>query len=234
MSMDTPRPTESTPESILEPASPRSNAGAWIEGVVGLVLVLAGVGVGLLFTSIGSRGQTGTVSMEIPPQRAMSLADFDLTDSHGRSVTRADLAGRVVVANFVFTSCGATCLQVSRKVAAVQKRLAGNPGVRFVSITIDPKTDTPTTLAGFARKIGADDPAWLFLTGESNRVTRLLDASFIAGFGASDRDPFQSVLDTTRIGLLDRHGRMRGFFDGLKKGVEVSVETAVNSLLKEE
>lgn len=230
MSLDTPLPPESTPE----PASLRSNAGAWVEGVVGLVLVLAGVGVGLLFTSIGSRGQTGTASMEIPPQRAMSLVDFDLTDSRGRTVTQADLTGRVVVANFVFTSCGATCLQVSRKVASVQKRLAGNNEVRFVSITIDPKTDTPATLAGFARKIGADDPGWLFLTGESNKVVRLLDASFIAGFGASDRDPFQSVLDTTRIGVMDRHGRMRGFFDGLKKDVEASLEKAVDSLLKEQ
>lgn len=205
-----------------------------MEGIVGLVLVLAGVGVGLIFTSIGHRGRVGGVSMEIPPQKAMSLVDFELTDSTGRPVTQLALKGKVVVANFVFTSCGATCLQVSRKVAAVQKRLSGKLDVRFVSITIDPKTDTPATLAGFARKIGAEDPAWLFLTGESNKVVHLLDASFISGFGKPDRDPFQSVLDTTRIGLMDKHGRMRGFFDGFKKDVDVSVEKAVEALLLEE
>lgn len=172
--------------------------------------------------------------MEIPPQRAMSLVDFELTDSAGRLVTQSALTGKVVVANFVFTSCGATCLQVSRKVAAVQKRLAGKTDVRFVSITIDPKTDTPATLAGFARKLGVDDPAWLFLTGESNKVVRLLDSSFIAGFGKPDRDPFQSVLDTTRVGIMDKRGRMRGFFDGFKKDVEVSLEKAVDALLQEE
>lgn len=226
--------TQNSPEPASGPhATPASN-GAWVEGIVGLVLILVGIGVGVMFTSIGNRGRAGTVSMEIPPQRAMSLVDFELTDSTGRSVTRADLAGKVVVVNFVFTSCGATCLQVSRKVATIQKRLAGRPGVRFLSITIDPKTDTPATLAGFARKIGADDPAWLFLTGDSNKVVRLLDASFIAGFGKPDRDPFQSVLDTTRIGLMDKEGRMRGFFDGFKKGVEEAVEQAVDALLKEE
>ena len=48
---------------------------------------------------------------------------------------------------------------------------AGNvDGVKFVSISVDPKNDTPEVLTAYAERFQADRARWLFLTGDEDAV----------------------------------------------------------------
>src|SRR5207302_2885545 len=71
------------------------------------------------------------------------LPDFKLTERSGRPVAKADLAGKVWVASFVFTRCNGPCPAVTATVARLQAELAGEPDVRFVTFTADPARDDP-------------------------------------------------------------------------------------------
>src|SRR4051794_9583276 len=67
------------------------------------------------------------------------VADFSLTERDGRTVTNADLAGKVWVASFVFTRCAGPCSQVSGTMARLQKELEGQKDVALVTLTVDPE-----------------------------------------------------------------------------------------------
>lgn len=218
----------------VRPELRKNEGGAGLfEVVTTLLLVGTGVLFGIFLHRYGGDYQSRLRSPEFAPEKSMSLVEFELLDSEGRTTRRSDFEGKMLVVNFVFTSCGATCFQVSRRMAELQGRLAGRNEVRLVSITIDPRTDRPKTLAGFANRLGAVTSQWTFLTGEPAEVERLLDSSFLPGFAGAKRDPYLGILDATRIAVVDRQGRLRGFFDGLKTNVPDAIERVVNGILEE-
>ena len=92
---------------------------------------------------------------------------------------------------------------------ALQK--ATDPSVHLVSFTVDPDRDTTAALAAYAEKFSADPSRWSFLTG-SKDVLNLLD-----------RDAFKlgtvgtEIEHSTRFALVDRKGRIRGYY-GIAEG----------------
>lgn len=81
------------------------------------------------------------------------------------------LKDRVVLVNFVFTECGDSCPLITHKLLQARQLLgAQSREVRYVSVTIDPERETPQTMAAFARKHGAVDPQWLWLSGSKANI----------------------------------------------------------------
>jgi cytochrome oxidase Cu insertion factor (SCO1/SenC/PrrC family) len=145
------------------------------------------------------------------------VANFTLTDRSGKAVRRADLDGKVWVAGFVFTSCGGPCPQVSATMARLQKELADQPDFRLVTFTVDPERDTPEVLTRYAEQYKADPDRWFFLTGKQDAVYALIKESFKLGVEqaqGSARQPGSEVTHSTRLALVDRHGHVRGYYEG--------------------
>jgi cytochrome oxidase Cu insertion factor (SCO1/SenC/PrrC family) len=69
------------------------------------------------------------------------VPDFTLTESRGQPVTRADLLGKIWVANLMFTSCGDTCPALSAAMSRLDRALGPRADLRLVSITITPEYD---------------------------------------------------------------------------------------------
>ena len=114
------------------------------------------------------------------------VPDFSLTERSGRRVTRADLLGKVWVANFIYTQCTETCPLQSARLARLQSEFAAEEALRLVSITVDPKRDTPAVLSRYAERYGADPVRWLFLTGEKGAIYRLAKEGFRLGVADPD------------------------------------------------
>ena len=110
------------------------------------------------------------------------LTDYTLSERSGRRLGTADLAGRVSVTNFFFSSCPSTCLAQNRAFETVQLEY-GPKGVQFVSITCDPEIDTPSLLAKYAEKfeIANKGDAWWFLTGDLTYIRRIAEEGFELG-----------------------------------------------------
>ena len=115
------------------------------------------------------------------------LPDVQLIERHGRPFDlRRELRGHSLVLQFIFTSCTTICPVLSAALAAAQEDLVRlDPGVRLVSISIDPEHDTPEVLAAFARELGAG-PRWHFLTGSPDDIMRVLK-TFAAWYPAHNK-----------------------------------------------
>ncbi|WP_323151855.1 SCO family protein [Pseudomonas glycinae] len=85
------------------------------------------------------------------------------------------LHNRVVLLNVIFTSCNDACPLITRKLKEVRQLLGDKAdGITFISLTSDPLRDTPAVLKAYTLKQGADDPHWLFLTGDKAQMELVL------------------------------------------------------------
>ncbi len=103
----------------------------------------------------------------------------------------------------------------------------------LVSLTVDPRDDTIEALAKYGERFGADTNRWLLLTGDKTELYGLIAASFL---NQDLDDPFNSMpgnfSHTDRIALMDAHGRLRGFFDGLNPNTAAAVVEEIGRLRK--
>jgi protein SCO1 len=106
------------------------------------------------------------------------VPDFALTERDGRRLTRADLIGKVWVADFIYTHCTDTCPLQTAQMARLQQELAAEADLLFVSITVDPARDTPRVLRTYAARYGADPARWWFLTGKKEPIYALIREGF--------------------------------------------------------
>jgi protein SCO1/2 len=161
-----------------------------------------------------------------------TVPSFRLTDQRGQTVTAADLHGRVWVANFMFTSCAGVCPVLTRRMVEVQRwaERTGYPptALRLVSFSVEPERDTPERLAGFAQEHGADAARWSFLTGPYQAVERAAVEGFKQGLSRERPGPGEppgdgldgiNIFHGTRLVLVDREGRIRGYYEADAEGL---------------
>ena len=140
-----------------------------------VILVIAGLAAWWLHAS-GSASPPATVSLERLDHYG-SVPAFALTERSGRRMTRDDLLGHVAVVDFIYTECTETCPTQSLQLAQLQKEFADARDLRLVSITVDPRHDSPEVLARYAARYGAAD-RWWFLTGDQHEIYCLAKDGF--------------------------------------------------------
>ena len=97
-------------------------------GIVIALAIVAGAGSWAAVYALSHHEKLQSLPVDHPRR----LVDFSLTDRTGRTVTRADLNGKILVVSFLFTSCSLTCPEVSRRMAEIQRLTAGQPDVLLV------------------------------------------------------------------------------------------------------
>lgn len=95
-----------------------------------------------------------------------------LLDQHGQKVSLADLKGKPILFDFIYTSCPGECLMLTQRMKRIAVALGSELGkqARLVSITVDPEHDQPTQLLQYAKDQDADVNGWLFLTGTPKQI----------------------------------------------------------------
>jgi protein SCO1/2 len=145
-------------------------------------------------------------------------------------VTHSDFIGKVVALNLMFTGCSLSSGEVFTRMAELQRRTAGMSDVLLVSLTVDPKTDTPAVLTEFANARQADTNRWLFLTGDKEEIRRLVETSFFPRTEEEKRAFPTAFNGIDSITLLDRRGKVEQSFDGLDPGVVDAVMPQLQKL----
>jgi len=118
----------------------------------------------------------GRVVTRMPNELMPNMA---LWDQDGRLVMKKDFLGHAVALNFVFTSCRVArmCPASTACMKALADQLSKQPaakGVRLVTITFDPETDTPGRLRAYADGYGIDHARHRFLTGDPGQIKDLM------------------------------------------------------------
>jgi len=197
--------TQGGPHSPNAPVAPaRSNVLRWAIVVMGVMIVA------LALANALRRG--GGVS-ELPVYGEVPA--FSLTESSGRALSRDDLLGKPWIADFIFTRCSGTCPVMTSSMSGLHEAFAEARDLnelRFVSFTVDPEWDTPEVLRSYAEGIAADPARWHFLTGDRDAIYALSQQGF--HLGADDDVATSEIMHSTRFVLVDRAGRIRGYYDG--------------------
>ncbi len=140
-----------------------------------------------------------------------SVPPFQLTNQNGHSFGSADLAGKIWIADFIYSTCPGPCPMISSRMSEMQKPLE-KTDVHFVSFTVDPEKDTPAMLREYAHRLHAQPGRWDFLTGPKSTIYDLSMHGFklpAAEREGKDAEPLHS----TRMVLVDRRGEIRGYYD---------------------
>lgn len=146
-------------------------------------------------------------AVDAPDAFASNFAGLRLRDQDDRDFAFGSLAGRVLLVNFVFTGCSSTCPLQTQALAQVQAGLPADirQGVHFVSVSLDPLTDTPSALKAYAARFAIDHRHWSFVTGQPMDVGRF--AERLKLFRA-DRGPRRLEDHNTALWLVDAKGRL--------------------------
>ena len=159
-----------------------------------------------------------------------NVGQFSLTNQLDQTFGSANLAGKIWIADFVFTNCKGPCPIISSRMSELQKPL-GNTDVHLVSFTVDPETDTPPVLRGYADKLKAQPDRWDFLTGPKSAIYDLSVKAFKLAAAEEGDQPGQPV-HSTRFVLVDRHGDIRGYYDALAPDAVTKVVADASHLLR--
>jgi protein SCO1 len=142
-----------------------------------------------------------------------AVPDFTLLDQKRRPVSLSALRGKVVVANFIYTTCALPnfCLRLANNFGVLQKRFARQLGRDLVllTLTFDPVHDTPDVLAKYAAQWKADPDTWRFLTGPPVNVERACRLFGVHAF--SNEGLLDHSLHTV---VIDRQGRLVANIEG--------------------
>lgn len=142
-----------------------------------------------------------------PPPVMGKVLDFELIDSNNSAFQKKSLDNKVWVADFIFTSCGGVCPRMSAKMAEVYRSYDMETDVHFVSISVDPDTDTPERLQEYAKRYNAKSDQWHFLTGKYDDIRDIAVNSFKVG--KIDEPIFHSQ----RFILVDQNSNIRGYYE---------------------
>jgi protein SCO1 len=143
------------------------------------------------------------------------VGDFTFTNQMGDPISRADLQGKIWVADVFFTTCQGICPQLSAGFQKVQSAFAGDPEVKLVSFTVDPEYDSISVMHDYGKLYGADNSQWYFLTGNKTALYEVETEEFFFSHTA-DEDQTVKFVHDGKVRLIDKEGRFRGtFYDGL-------------------
>ena len=144
------------------------------------------------------------------------IAEFKFLNQEGDSISNADMAGKVYVADFFFTTCPTICPIMKKEMLRVYELYKDNPNFKILSHSIDPTHDTQEVLKDFAQKLGVEDAStWNFLTGPSQKIYEIGQTSYLTTAQEDQLEP-GGFLHSGAFVLVDQNGHIRGVYDGTK------------------
>ena len=165
-----------------------------------------------------------------------TIGDFTFKDQNRKSFGRKDVLGKVYVAEFFFTTCGTICPKMNAQMQRVQEALSSEEQFEIISFTVNPEVDTVEQMKLYATEHGANDDQWHFLTGSKEDLYEVARKSFFLLKPAEAQnlgDAGSDFIHTNNFVLVDKQGRIRGYYDGTsKEEVDVLIKD-VHKLLGE-
>ena len=137
---------------------------------------------------------------------------FTLVDQSGQQYKFSGASGKIVLVNFIYTSCPDVCPLLTAKMAAIQRVLEEGKNDRYLllSISTDPKRDTPEKLKTYADAFKPNYRHWRFLTGSAQDLAPVWKEFGVRvkelGDGQVQHTNLTTLIDTKGIRRMDYYG----------------------------
>jgi protein SCO1 len=188
-------------------------------GLVGFFIVLSAV----FMTYFYKVTRVDVKPLPVYGEQGHRTHPFSFTDQEGRPFTSEDAEGKILVVEYFFATCKGICPKMNENLNKVYQQFKGNKEILFLSHTVDPEEDSAAALKQYSLQFEADPAQWKFLTGDKKelydkaRYSYLISAQDDTAGVSIDKD----FIHDNHFVLVDRHGHIRGMYDGLDF-VEVS------------
>lgn len=149
------------------------------------------------------------------------LPEFSLVDQNEQTFDRASMEGRLSVSAFVFTHCRSSCPRITAHMKGLQSRLSDVPSVQFVSVSVDPRNDTPEVIKAYMTKNELDESNWRFVTGEEEVIRHVVVDGFRVGLGDEDSKApgAEEIMHSNSFVLVDQEAQVRGYYRANNDGI---------------
>lgn len=142
-----------------------------------------------------------------------TIADFELINQNGDTITEKNYQNSIYIADFFFTTCPSICPIMTKNMAAIQASILEDDEVRLLSHSVTPQIDSVAQLKKYALEKGVLDSKWNLVTGDKKQIYTLARKSYLAVKNDGDGGPFD-MIHTENFILVDKERRIRGFYDG--------------------
>jgi protein SCO1/2 len=162
------------------------------------------------------------------------VAPFSFTNQDGKKVTEKDVAGKVFVAEYFFTTCKSICPIMNANMKIVYERFKNEKDFLILSHTSDPATDSAARLKKYADSLNVDTGKWIFLTGTKDSLYR--QARYSYKIDDPNNNPLSNEVDFLHsqfFSLVDKNGAVRKIYEGNEKKDVEKMMKEIEVLLKE-
>lgn len=147
---------------------------------------------------------------EIPDTLYHTVPDFNLTDQDGKPVSFKTIGDKIIVFSFFYTNCTDGCHVTNGYLDSMAQFYAKNKLVAFVTVTVDPKRDTPETLKQYAAKFKLPTSKWMYLTGDTTAIAALASKGLLVDALQNGDNDF---IYSKKLILVDPERRIRGYYN---------------------
>lgn len=159
---------------------------------------------------------------------------FSFTNQEGKTITKTDVDGKVYVAEYFFTTCKGICPKMNTNMKKVYDEYKDEQDFLILSHTVDPDTDTVGKLKLYADSMQVSTKRWLFLTGRKDSLYRAARLSYVLDDPKNNDGKIEDqFLHTQFFALVDKQGRVRKIYDGLKKEEVEDLSKDIKRVLSE-
>jgi protein SCO1/2 len=144
------------------------------------------------------------------------IPNFKFLNQDSLWISQKDMAGKIYVADFFFTTCPTICPTMKTQLLRIFDKFAEDDRVRILSHTIDPEYDGVRVLKDYAKKLNITSPRWNLVTGKKSDIYRLGEKSYMVT-AQEDANEEGGFVHSGAFILVDQNRHVRGIYDGTKE-----------------
>lgn len=189
-----------------------------------------------------------------------NVQPFSFTNQDGKTISERDVEDKVYVTDFFFTTCKGICPRMNANMRRVYDEYKADSNFMILSHTSNPEIDLVPRLKQYERKMvdgklkknddgtykieydsalaarpGAQNHNWNFVTGDKPSLYKMARQSYMIDNNKPDTtaNGANDFIHTQFFALVDKQGRVREIYDGLKEDEVQKLLKDIGVLLKE-
>ena len=147
-------------------------------------------------------------------EKMHTIPAFNFTDQFGKAVNNKTVRGKIYVADFFFTRCGSICPKMTDNMSVVANTFMHNDTVMILSHSVTPDLDDVQALKAYAQHKNISNPNWHLLTGDRSEIYTIARRGYFADEAVGYNKDSSQFLHTENFILIDKHGHIRGVYNG--------------------
>ena len=186
------------------------------------------------------------------------IPEFSFTNQDGKTITQKTTTDKVYVAEYFFTTCKGICPKMNANMRRVFDEYKNEKDFLILSHTCMPETDSIPLLKAYEQRMvngeliknedGSykilnkaaantmlNNPNWNFMTGDKAALYKMARQGYMIDNGKPDSTQRieTQFIHTQFFALVDRYGRVRAIYDGLKEDEIQKLIGDIAGLLRE-